>query len=155
MLFNTCKYRRVGETLDNGCSDFSRPNLRLQIFWDLCLLIILFIISVYLVYFTSQTLSRIFFLALLFAFFFSRKDYAWFAFFFILAQGPGYFFADYSGLSLQRLPLYTFVAGMSLTPIDLFVFSALVNWRNRFLLYYYISYFLFSSLLLSMAPVLM
>ena len=113
--------------MDGNRNEFSWPRLRLQIFRDLSLLVTLFVISVYLVYFTSQTLSRIFFLALLFAFFFSRRDYIWFAFFFILAQGPGYFFTDYSGLSLQRLPLYTFVAGMSLTPIDLFVFSALVK----------------------------
>jgi len=117
----------VCEIMDKGCGNLSRLDFRLQILRDLFLLIILFAISVYLVYFTSQSFARLFFLALLLTFFFSRKDYIWFAFFFILAQGPGYFFADYSGLSLQRLPLYTFVAGMSFTPIDLFVFLALVK----------------------------
>jgi hypothetical protein len=57
----------------------------------------------------------------------SKKDYFWFAYFFIITQGPGYFFADFSGTSLHRLPLYTFLAGMSFTPIDIFILLALLK----------------------------
>jgi len=94
---------------------------------DLIALVILLLLSFYVVYFMSPTISKFFFLLLVFLFFVFRKDYFWFAFFFIITQGPGYFFADFAGTSLQRLPLYTFLPGMSFTPIDLFVLFAFLK----------------------------
>lgn len=108
----------------------SHPNvidLRSRMYIDYLLLITLFLASFYFVYFLPQGSSRIFFLLLLVLFLVSKRDYLWFAFFFVLAQGPGYLFADYSGVSLQRLPLYAPFAGMSFTPIDFFVFLALLK----------------------------
>lgn len=106
---------------------FSWSNFRWQLFKNLIAIIILFILSVYVVYFIPQIFSKLFFLFLLFLFLLSKKDYFWFAFFFILAQGPGYFFTDLSGLSHYRLPLYTFFPGMSFTPLDLFVILAFLK----------------------------
>jgi len=91
------------------------------------LMVGLFALSAYIVYFTPFNVSKIFFLVLLFLFLLSKRDYFWFAYFFIIAQGPGYFFADFSGASLYRLPLYKFLVGMSFTPLDLFVFLALIK----------------------------
>jgi hypothetical protein len=56
-----------------------------------------------------------------------KHDYFWFAYFFILIQGPGYFFSDYSGAAMHRLPMYSLLPGMSVTPIDIFVVVALVK----------------------------
>jgi hypothetical protein len=83
--------------------------------------------SFYVVYMASTDISRVFFLLVLVFFLFTKKSYFWFAYFFILVQGPGYLWADYSGLSQYRLPMYTPVSGMSFTPIDLFVLFAFVK----------------------------
>jgi hypothetical protein len=64
---------------------------------------------------------------LLLLFIFLKKDYFWFAYFFIVIQGPGYFFADFSGASLHRLPLYTILPGFSFTPVDFFVILAFIK----------------------------
>ncbi|UCG92247.1 MAG: hypothetical protein JSV97_00635 [candidate division WOR-3 bacterium] len=113
--------------MKNNFPTFSWAQFGVEMVKDLGVLIGLLLVSFYVVYFTSQTISRIFFLALLLLFFFLKKDYFWFAFFFIVAQGPGNFFADFSGTSLYRLPLYTFVAGFSFTPLDLFVILAFIK----------------------------
>lgn len=98
-----------------------------QVARDIFFLICLLVMSFYAVYLASEDVSRIFFLSLLVFFVLSKKDYFWFAFFFIIAQGPGYFFSDYAASSQYRLPFYNFVAGMSFTPIDFFVVIALVK----------------------------
>jgi len=107
--------------------EFSWYNFRWRILKDFIAIVIVFVLSIYVVYFTSQEIAKIFFLLLLLLFLLSDKDFFWFAYFFILAQGPGYFFADLSGASLYRLPLYTFLAGMSLTPVDIFVLLAFLK----------------------------
>lgn len=106
---------------------FSISKINLQAFKDLIAIIILFPLSFYVVYFMPQSVSMVFFILPLFLFLISKKDYFWFAFFFIIAQGPGYIFADFSGLSQYRLPLYTFLPGMSFTPLDFFVIVALLK----------------------------
>jgi hypothetical protein len=62
----------------------------------------------------------------LLAFLNSKRDYIWFAFFFILAQGPGYFFVETSMESQYRLPFYT-VGPFSFYVTDLFVILALAK----------------------------
>jgi len=125
-------YLRRIDTMNRNSMEFSWSHFRRQILVDLIAIIILFVLSIYIVYFTPQDIAKLFFLIVLFMFFFSSKrDYFWFAYFFIIAQGPGYFFADFSGLSLHRLPLYTFLPSMSFTPIDLFVFVAFLKALDR------------------------
>ena len=98
---------------------------RREIFKDFCYLIVLLLLSFYFVYYLHPNYSRVFFIVVLLLFLISKKDYLWFAYFFILAQGPGFFFADFSGLSQCRLPLYTFLPGFSYIPLDLFLIMAL------------------------------
>ncbi|MBA7633807.1 hypothetical protein ES703_41378 [subsurface metagenome] len=121
--------------MNNNSLEFSWPNFRWHVLKDLIGIIILFVLSIFMVYFTSQNITRLFFLLVLVLFVVSKKNYFWFAYFFIVAQGPGYFFADFSGTSLHRLPLYTFLAGMSFTPLDLFVLlvflKALIKGRKK------------------------
>ncbi len=100
---------------------------RREFFKDLALLLVLFLLSFLFVYFLPQSFSKLFFLGLLFLFFFSKKNYFWFAYFFILVEGPGYLFADFSGQSQYRLPLYSFLPGFSFTPLDFFVILALLK----------------------------
>ena len=100
---------------------------RWQIWIDLALLALLLLLSVYFVYVASQSLARIFFVALLIVFFFSKKDYLWFAFFLIIMWTPGYLFSDFSGLSAKRLPLYSFIPGWSFTPLEFFLMLAFVK----------------------------
>jgi hypothetical protein len=126
-------YNRFGDvdTMIINPLKFSWSNFRWQILKDLVAMMLLLVLSFYVVYFTSQDIARVFFLSLLLLFLFSGNHYFWFAFFFIIAQGPGYFFADFSGLSAHRLPLYTFLPGMSFTPIDLFVVVAFLKALNQ------------------------
>lgn len=98
-----------------------------QVGRDVILMICLLVMSFYAAYFASEDIARVFFLSLLVLFVLSKKNYFWFAFFFIIAQGPGHLFADFSAASSHRLPFYTFLAGMSFTPIDLFVLVALAK----------------------------
>jgi len=79
------------------------------------------------VYFIPQSFTRIIFLAFLVLFWNSKRDYIWFALFFILVQQPGWFFADFSRTGLYRIPLYNFLPSMSVTAIDLFVVVALIK----------------------------
>jgi len=93
---------------------------------DFSYLFVLLGIAFVSVYFLPQSISRIVFLGFILAFFFSKEDYIWFAFFFILTQGPGYIFADL-GPAVRRLPLYRITPGMSLIPMDIFAIVAIVK----------------------------
>jgi hypothetical protein len=94
---------------------------------DIFGIISLFFLSVLFVYFLPQSLSKIFFLGLIIAFWFSKKDYFWFAFFFILAQAPAYFFYDYGATAQYRLPLYKVLPRFSFGPLDFFVILAIIK----------------------------
>lgn len=69
------------------------------------------------------------------AFIISKRDYFWYAFFFILAEGPGYLFIDSRMDSSTRLPLFTVLPGISLTVSDIFLtlalIKALVRYNNK------------------------
>jgi len=103
---------------------FSFSGFSWQALKDLTAIIILFILSIFMIYDTPQSLSKIFFLGLLILFWISEKDYFWFAFFFVLAQEPGFFFYSFEATSLHRIPLYTFLHGMSFSALDLFMILA-------------------------------
>jgi len=98
-----------------------------QIIVDALMMWVLFGLSVIFVYKTPQILSKIFFLGLIAGFWFSRKNYFWFALFFILSQKPGTLFLDFSGLSQHRIPLFSILPGMSFSAFDLFVIVALIK----------------------------
>jgi hypothetical protein len=94
---------------------------------DIFGIIILFVLSILFVYFLPQAFSKVFFLGLIVAFWFSKRDYFWFAFFFILAQGPAWFFSDFSATAQFRLPLFSFLPHLSFSPLDFFVIVALLK----------------------------
>lgn len=96
----------------------------LQIAKELIAMIVLLVLTAYVVYFTSQNFASLFFLLLLLLFLLLDKNYFWFAYFFILAQAPGFFFSDFYSTSQYRLPAYSFLPGFTFTPLDFFVLLA-------------------------------
>lgn len=93
---------------------------------DVIQLILLFTGSFICVYYLPQYVGSVFFLILLPFFLFSKKDYFWFALFFIISSAPANIFVGSSFDSLYRLPFYNILAGR-LTPIDLFVICAFIK----------------------------
>jgi hypothetical protein len=84
---------------------------------------LLFTAAVYFVY-KKPGLCLYFFIALLVAAWFSRRNYFWMAFFFIILESPGYFF-EYAETS--HLPFIKILPGVSLTPIDCFILLMLAK----------------------------
>jgi hypothetical protein len=76
----------------------------------------LFAAAIYAVYIKAG-LALPFFLVILILAFFSKRNYFWIAFFFLILQAPAKFFYYTPN---YHLPFLTFIPGLSLTPIDLF-----------------------------------
>lgn len=85
----------------------------------------LFIASVIAVYKTNSTIRDLFFLLPLILAFRSKKDYFWFAYFFILISAPSSFFVNRTQAAMFRLPFYTIIPKFSLTPMDIFLFMSI------------------------------
>jgi len=98
-----------------------------QVLIDFVLICFHLLVSVYFVYFSKPLYRDVFFLIPLILFWYSKKNYFWFAYFFILLNEPGWFFFTTSIKELHRLPYYTVLPSMSFTLIDLFVILALVK----------------------------
>lgn len=94
---------------------------------DIIQLVLLFMISVIAVYFTPYIINQLFFLVVLFLFWNSRKDYFWIAFLFVLYDQPSGFFSGGLRTDIQRLPIYTFAAGLSLSVHDFFYLVAILK----------------------------
>ncbi len=90
---------------------------------DVAFLVLLFASSFISVYFFPVIVSSVFFLLLIPVFIFTKKDYFWFAFFFIISSAPANIFAGSSFDTLYRLPSYSIFFG-KITVIDLFVIGA-------------------------------
>ena len=105
-----------------------------RIVLEVVLLLMLLFASVYAIYFAAEIVAKIFFLIVLVIFLFTKKDYFWFAFFFIIIAQPGWLFKPYAIGTTARVPIYTFLPSTSLTPVDLFVLlvfaKALVHGRR-------------------------
>ena len=93
-------------------------------FWQMTLL---FAGSVYAVYYAPSFINYVFFLIPLALFWFSKKDYFWFAYFFVLINSPAYFFYESSGQAANRLPLYSLTSGISFSVFDLFVILSIIK----------------------------
>lgn len=103
--------------------------------FDFLYLLILVLLSVGIVYFTPGVVSRLFFLVILPFVWTSKKDYFWFAFFFMLLNQPGGLFSGGEALDDRRLPLYSLAPGLSLTITDLYfilIFVKALKFRHRF-----------------------
>jgi hypothetical protein len=87
---------------------------------DFIQLLLLVVVSIFVVYFTSGIVARLFFLVLLPFVWFSKRDYFWFAFFFLLLNQPGGLFSGGDLMDEKRLPLYKLGPGLSLMITDLY-----------------------------------
>lgn len=112
----------------------------------------LFAAAIYFVY-KKPSLSLPFFLATLAMAFFSKKNYFWIAFFFLILQTPAWFFTYTQN---SHLPLIPLIPGFSLSPIDLFTLMMLcktmINRKSfklklRFSFSFLLLYFIFSFFL--------
>lgn len=115
---------------------------------------VLFICSVYVVYFTNPTIRDIFFIIPLILAFISKKDYFWFAYFFILISSPIGFFANRTQDAFLRLPMYPISGGFSLWLMDIFLFISIFKAfrkkvKVKFLLNKPLEFFLFYLIIIS------
>ncbi len=119
---NTLKLQaaRVGSSLKVSFSDFSW-----QLAKDEVEIILLFLLAVFSVYFLGRGISQLVFLGFLAAFWFSKKDYLWFALYFVFVLTPGYFLQSMGPLVQYRIPVYSVASGISFSATDIFVILAL------------------------------
>jgi len=82
--------------------------------------ILLFVFSAFIIYFTNVTLSKIYFLILLFAYLRSNNNVFWIAFSFILLMTPGGFFSGELLSDTKRIPVYQIISGFSFSYFDIF-----------------------------------
>lgn len=76
------------------------------------------------VYFLPSIISKTLFLSSLILVWITKRDYFWFAFFFILANEPGGFFSGGLASDEHRLPIYTLGGGVSFTITELYLLIA-------------------------------
>ncbi|MEN8121835.1 MAG: hypothetical protein ABFS35_15900 [Bacteroidota bacterium] len=100
-------------------------NFKKGVIVDTVQMIGLFLASVIAVYKTNQTIRDLFFLIPLVLAFRSKKDYFWFAYFFILVSAPASFFVNRYQAAMFRLPFYAIIPKFSLSPIDIFLFISI------------------------------
>lgn len=134
---------------------------------DLLILGVALIVSVLLVYFVPSPINKYLFLLILPITWYSKKDYLWLAFFFIIMDYPGGLFSGGLRYDQSRLPLYTIVPGVAFTIKELYLILLLIkiihfpkyrkhkikNYFKKELLFlaYYLVFLLFISLLLGMS----
>ena len=97
-------------------------NFKKDVLVDFMQMTALFLGSVVAVYRTSPAIRDLFFLIPLFLSYRSKKDYFWFAYFFILINAPAYLFVNRTQAAIFRLPFYTIMPKFSFSPMDLFLF---------------------------------
>ncbi len=90
-----------------------------------------FLGALFAVYYAPTAVNYLYFVVLLGLFWRSKNDYFWFAFFFILINTPANLFFETSAGAAKRLPLYSFLPGMSFSVYDLFILLSLAK------VYYY------------------
>jgi len=115
----------AAKLVDNNSEDFSKvlkeQSFSRIVFTDFWQMTVLFLMSVYAVYYAPGIVNYAFFLVPLILFWFSKKDYFWFGYFFILISMPAYFFSETASNAVNRLPLYSITSGLSFSVFDLFI----------------------------------
>lgn len=110
--------------------DFLTPDFisfRREVIKDMFITSGLFFIAFLLVFYSPSKVRDVCFLGILYAFWKTKRNYIFFAFFFIIVNTPAYFFDIFTLEAKYRLPIYTLVSGMSFNVIDLFVVLALLK----------------------------
>ncbi len=101
--------------------------------------LVLLVLSAGFIYFTPAIISRIVFLGYLYIAYRSRRDYIWLAFLFVLYDTPNYFFFGELASDPNRVPIYQFTHGLSLTFQDLliviFIFKAIQKGKQGGIIY--------------------
>lgn len=90
-------------------------------------MILCFAGSVIAVYYAPRVVNYLYFVVMLGLFWRSKKDYFWFAFFFVLVNTPGHMFVETSAEATRRLPLYKLVPGVGLSVFDLFILLSIAK----------------------------
>ncbi len=88
---------------------------------DFVQIVAAFIGAIAAVYYAPKAVNYLYFLVILALFWRTKKDYFYFGFFFILVNSPGNLFFETSAAAVKRLPLYTFLPGMSFSVFDLLI----------------------------------
>ena len=88
-------------------------------------IILLFALTVYMVYYSPEGVDKLFCALLLVLFWYSKSNYFWFAFFIIVSSYPAGLFTESTSVSLRRLPSYSPIPSMSFSLMDLFLIVAL------------------------------
>lgn len=86
-----------------------------------------FLGSIGAVYYAPSVANYLYFTVLLVLFWRSKKDYFWFAFFFILISSPGHLFVETSASAAKRLPLFNIVSGIGFSLFDVFILVSLAK----------------------------
>lgn len=106
---------------------FDKAAFSKEVVQDMLQIIACFAGAVFAVYYAPNAVNLLYFLGLMGLFWFSKKDYFWFLFFFVLMNTPGHLFFESSAGALKRLPLYKFLPGLSLSVYDLFILVSLAK----------------------------
>lgn len=97
------------------------PAMRKSILQDFLQMTVCIAGALYAVYYGPSFFNYLYFLVLLGIFWRSKHNYFWFAFFFILINTPANLFFETSAMAARRLPLYSFLPGLSFSVFDLFI----------------------------------
>ena len=119
-------------TLQIPSSTIKSQELKISVFrkvvlHDFLQMSIIFIGAVFAVYYAPSIVNYLYFLVMLGLFWRSKKDYFWFGFFFILINTPANLFFETFAGAVKRLPLYTFLPGLSLSVFDSFILLSLAK----------------------------
>jgi hypothetical protein len=90
-------------------------------------IVLLFAITVYMVYIAPIGVDKLFCALLLVMFWYSKADYFWFAFFLVINSFPAGFFSETTGDALRRLPIFSPIPKISFSILDLFLIIALIK----------------------------
>lgn len=101
------------------------------VFYRSISIILLMALTAYMVYFAPEGIDKLFCAILLVIFWYSKSNYFWFAFFLIISAYPGGLFTQSSGLYVRRLPIYSPIAKMSFSVMDLFLIVAFFKALTR------------------------
>jgi hypothetical protein len=108
-------------------SRLSLSEFRKDALWDMLQMTVCFLGAVAAVYYAPQIANMLYFVVMLVLFWRSKKDYFWFAFFFILVNTPGHLFVETSATATRRLPLYSVLPGIGFSVFDLFVLVSIAK----------------------------
>jgi hypothetical protein len=99
--------------------------------YELVELLAYLFIAFLLVYYVPVFFGRILFLFFIPIMWRTKRDYIWLAFFIILSDTPGGFFSGGARDDLVRLPIYTFVPGISVTITQIYLILILFKAINN------------------------